>query len=181
SERIKEIINFNMFSAMLDLGGGIGTYAVSFARENRDLKATIVDLKDVVRHAGAYIKKAGMTDRIQVAAGQCLEDPLPKGPFDLVFISNLIHIYDSPGCKKIIAKAVKVLSDKGTLVIHDYIFGSGDCVAVALFDMTMLVGTPQGTCYERKEIEAWMRQGGITNIISADVLAGTSIIWGQKA
>ena len=181
SERIREIINFNKFSSLLDLGGGIGTYAVSFARENRDLSATIVDLKDVIRTAGAYIKKAELTDRIHLLAGQCLADPLPKGPFDVVFISNLLHIYDSPGCKKIITKAVKVLSDKGKLVIHDYIFGSGDCVAVSLFDMTMLVGTPQGRCYEQKEIKKWMKEAGIGNIKSAGVLAGTSIMWGEKA
>lgn len=178
SRYIKKIIDVKKYSAMLDLGGGIGTYAVSFARANRKLKATLFDLKNVIRHARYYIRDSGLEQRITPRAGQCLLDPLPEGPFDLVFISNLLHIYEPRGCRTIIKKAAEVLARTGTLVVHDYIFGCGDSAAVSLFDMTMLVGTPRGRCYEKKDIERWMKAAGIRRIKTAEILGGTSIMWG---
>lgn len=177
---IKAKIPVTQYRNMLDVGGGMGTYTVSFAQENRDLKATLFDLKPVLPHARSYIKSEGMQNRISVQAGRCLADPLPQGPFDLVFISNLLHIYDKQDCKKIVAQAVEALTKKGTLLVHDYIFGCGDGNAVALFDLTMLVGTPAGKCHAKKDIAGWMKSAGISKIKSADISAGTSIMWGRK-
>ena len=180
SEYIKRIFSIHRYRNMLDLGGGTGTYAVSFAKENRNLRATVFDLKTVVPHAKSYIKRAGVQNRIKVMSGQCLYDTFPQGPYDLVFISNLLHVYDTLDCKKIINKAAGVLVEKGTLLIHDYILGCGDTFAVSLFDMNMLIGTPQGRCHGRREIESWMRSTGVSKIRTAEVLAGTSIMWGEK-
>lgn len=180
SRYIKEIINIKKYRAMLDLGGGMGTYAVSFARGNRKLQATIFDLKNVINHARYYIRQNRLENRILPVAGQCLKDRLPEGPFDLVFISNLLHIYEPKGCRAIVKKAVGVLAPGGTLVVHDYVFGCGDRVAVSLFDMTMLVGTPRGRCYEKNDITRWMEAEGISKIKTAAILGGTSIVWGVK-
>lgn len=177
---IQQTLDFSKFTHMLDLGGGIGTYAVSFTRHTPQLHATVFDLENVIRHARFYIQQHKLQKRINLVAGQCLEDPLPDGPFDLVFISNLLHMYTIYDCKKIIKKAAGVLKKNGTLVVHDYIFGCGDSVAVSLFDMTMLVGTPQGRCYGKKDIIAWLRSAGITKIKAAEILGGTSILWGTK-
>ena len=106
----------------------------------------------MARLARRHVKKAGFEKRIGVAEGQCLSDPLPSGPFDLVFISNLLHIYKEGEAKKIVKKAAGVLSPSGILAVHDYIFGCGDSMAASLFDMTMLIGTPQGRCYEKRKL-----------------------------
>jgi len=180
SQYIKKIIDIKKYRTMLDLGGGMGTYAVSFARENKKLQTTIFDLHDVIRHARYYIRQNRLEDRIQPVAGQCIKDELPAGPFDLVFISNLLHIYEPRECYAIIRKAARVLAGGGTMVVHDYVFGCGERVAVSLFDMTMLVGTPRGRCYERNEIERWMATAGIQRIQAAEILGGTSIVWGVK-
>ena len=180
-EHIRRNFSVRGYRNMLDVGGGMGTYAVSFAKENRSLRATVFDLKTVIPHAGSYIKRAGMQNRIKVAGGECLHDAFPEGPYDLILVSNLLHIYDTRDCRKIIKKAAGVLAGKGTLLIHDYIFGCGDTFAVSLFDMTMLVGTPGGRCPERGDVQRWMRSAGISKIRAAEVLAGTSIVWGVKA
>ena len=166
---------------MLDLGGGIGTYAVSFCKRYSGLHGVVFDLPDVARLARRNIQKAGLQKRVTAVAGECLADDLPPGSFDLVFISNLLHIYNENDCKRIVKKAIAVLAKGGTLVVHDYIFGIGDSVSVSLFDMTMLIGTPQGRCYEQADIACWLRAEGIKKIKSAEILAGTSILWGVKA
>ena len=181
SEHICKQFPMSDHRSMLDLGGGIGTYAVSFCKRYSGLHGVVFDLPDVARLARRNIQKAGLQKRVSVAAGECLADDLPTGPFDLVFISNLLHIYNKADCKRIVKKAVSVLAKGGTLVVHDYIFGIGDSVSVSLFDMTMLIGTPQGRCYEQGDIASWLRAAGIKKIKSAEILAGTSILWGIKS
>jgi ubiquinone/menaquinone biosynthesis C-methylase UbiE len=179
-ELIEERFNIHRYKRMLDLGGGMGTYSVGFARSNRQLHSVLCDLKDVTRHARSYIRQAGMQDRISVAAGECLSAELPKGPFDLVFISNLLHVYGPKECKKIIRMAAQVLAPHGAMLIHDYMFGCGDQLAVALFDISMLVGTPRGRCHAHDTLREWLEAAGIRRLRHASILAGTSIMWGHK-
>ena len=181
SKHILKKIRAGSYRNMLDVGGGMGTYAVEFARENNSLNATVFELEPVVKHAKKYIKQEGMHDRIKVFAGQCVEGQLPNGPYDLVLISNLLHVYNSQDCITIINKASDALSEKGTLLIHDYIFGVGDESAACLFDMTMLVGTPHGRCYRRVDIEGWMRSCGIVDMRTSEIPGGTAIVWGKKS
>jgi ubiquinone/menaquinone biosynthesis C-methylase UbiE len=181
SEQIMAHLALADTERMLDLGGGIGTYAVNFSTRYPHLQAVVFDLPDVVRLARRNVLKAGLQKRVSAVAGECLSDPLPLGPFDLVFISNLLHIYNEADCKRIVKKAASVLAKGGTLVVHDYIFGCGDSVSVSLFDMTMLIGTPQGRCYEQATIARWLRAAGIKKSKSSEILAGTSILWGVKS
>jgi len=168
------------YCRMLDIGGGMGTYAVAFAQENPALQATVFDLATVVLHAKKYIRQCGMAGRVSAIAGQCLSDPLPAKDYDLVLLSNILHIYAAEDAWAIIKKAAKALQRGGSLLIHDYIAGCGDQVFVSLFDMTMLVGTPQGRCHARDDLCRWMKAAGIGRIRTAPVNAGTSIVWGIR-
>ena len=179
-DSIRKQLQVRKFSTMLDLGGGMGTYAVDFAAHNRRLQATVADLKDVVPHAQEYIGRAGMQERVRAVACQCLEEPLPPGPYELVFISNMLHVYDGRDCRKVLKKAAGVLSGGGVMVVHDYMPGCGDGLAAALFDMTMLTGTPQGRCHCRADVEHWLESAGIEGLKAAAVPAGTAIVWGMK-
>ncbi len=179
-ERIISKLAMKAPSRMLDLGGGMGTYALSFCSRYPRLRAAVFDLPDVARLARRNIKKAAMQERVSVFEGECLSDSLPAGPFDLIFISNLLHIYNPADCRRIVKRAASVLEPGGTMVIHDYIFGCGDAVSVSLFDITMLIGTPQGRCYELADIEKWLAAAGVRAAGSAGILSGTSIVWGCR-
>lgn len=176
---IERQIDLQKHRMMLDIGGGMGTYAVAFAQANRNLRAVVADLPDVIRHARSYIRKQGCDGKIRAVALNCLDDMLSGEVFDLVLVSNLLHLYRPDDCRDIIGKAVTVLERGGTMVVHEYVTDRGNCAA-ALFDLTMLVGTPYGRCYTAKEIKRWMRDAGITGIRAAHIAAGTSILWGVK-
>lgn len=172
-------IDLQKHRMMLDIGGGMGTYAVAFAQANRNLRAVVADLPDVIRHARSYIRKQGCAGKVRAIALNCLENIFFGEVFDLVFVSNLLHLYRPDDCKDIVEKAGTVLERGGTMVVHEYVTDLGNCAA-ALFDLTMLVGTPHGRCYTAKEIKRWMRDAGITGIRAAHIAAGTSILWGIK-
>ena len=180
SAAIGRAIPLQRYSRMLDIGGGMGTYAVAFAKKNSRLQATVFDLETVVPHAKKYIRQCGMAGRVSVAAGECLSDPFPGNDYDLVLLSNILHIYAPGDARSIIKKAARALQSSGTLLIHDYIAGTGDQVFVSLFDMTMLTGTPEGRCHAHDDLSQWMKESGLSRIKTKTVNAGTSIVFGIK-
>ena len=137
-------------------------------------------LKAVVPHAKKYIRQCGMGRRVSVAAGECRSDPFPGNDYDLVLLSNILHIYAAGDARAIIKKAAQALQRNGTLLIHDYITGLGDQFFVSLCDMTMLTGTPEGRCHARTDLCHWMKAAGLSRIRTKAVNAGTSIVWGVK-
>jgi SAM-dependent methyltransferase len=177
---IGKLFPLHRYRHLLDIGGGMGTYAVAFALKNPALQATVFDLETVVPHAKKYIRQCGMDRRVSVAAGECLSDPFPGNDYDLVLLSNILHIYAPGDVRSIIKKAARALQSSGTLLIHDYITGSGDQGFVSLFDMTMLVGTPEGRCHAHDDLSQWMKESGLSRIKTKTVNAGTSIVWGVK-
>jgi SAM-dependent methyltransferase len=180
SDAIGRLFPLHRYRHLLDIGGGLGTYAVAFAQKNSRLQATVFDLASVVPHAKKYIRQCGMGRRVSVAAGECLSDPFPGNDYDLVLLSNILHIYAPGDARFIIRKAAQALQRKGTLLIHDYVIGAGDQFFVSLSDMTMLVGTPEGRCHDRDDLGRWMKAAGLSRIRTKAVNAGTSIMWGEK-
>ena len=180
SAAIGRALPLQRYRCMLDIGGGMGTYAVAFAKKNSRLQATVFDLETVVPHAKKYIRQCGMAGRISVVNGECLSDPFPGNDYDLVLLSNILHIYAPGDARSIIKKAAQALQSSGTLLIHDYIAGTGDQVFVSLFDMTMLTGTPEGRCHAYDDLSQWMKAAGLSRIRTKAVNAGTSIMWGSR-
>jgi hypothetical protein len=97
-------LDLKKFHRLLDLGGGQGTYAVRFVENNPEMKAVVFDLPDVIKIAKRYIRKSGLKERVITQAGDCLKDNFGKELYDIVFVSNLLHIYKPNENLKILKK-----------------------------------------------------------------------------
>lgn len=182
ADTIANAISINNYKKMLDLGCGLGTYAEAFAARNQKLYCTIVDLEPNLVYTRKLINKSRYRERIRVSACQILEDELPGSGYDLIFISNLIHIYDKMDVKQIMEKAWNAASITGKIIIHDYILNRSEHgpLYASLFDLNMLVGTPNGKCYTILEIEDLLKSLGAKNIRQIPVSLGSSLVIGEK-
>ena len=179
---IADALSIGDFRNMLDMGCGPGTYAIAFAEYNPNLTATLIDLEPNLVYAREQSSKSSARERIRTCTCQVLEDKIPGSGYDLVFISNLIHIYSEEEVRQIFAKAWDVLAPSGTIAVHDYLLsdpGQGRLRA-SLFDLTMLVGTPRGRCYAIHEISAMLMALGAHTIREISVDRGTSLVAGEK-
>lgn len=182
AETIADALSIGAFRNMLDIGCGPGSYAIAFAEYNRNLTATLIDLEPNLVYARENISKSSAKERIKTCTCQVLEDEIPGSGYDLVFISNLIHIYSEEEVRQIFAKAWDSLAPAGTIVIHDYILpdsGQGRLKA-SLFDLTMLVGTPRGRCYSIAEVSAMLKALGAHTIREISIDLGSSLVVGEK-
>jgi tRNA (cmo5U34)-methyltransferase len=102
-------------SRLLELGTGTGETALRVLR----------------RHPGAALVGVDVSEDMLVVARERLpgadlrvarlEDPLPAGPFDLVFSARCIHHLDGPGKADLFRRAAEVLEPGGRFVIGDVV------------------------------------------------------------
>jgi SAM-dependent methyltransferase len=148
----------------LDVGGGPGHMSREFVR--RGLRTTLFDTPDTVEFVGeAY--GLGAVDAIQLVGGDFTADPLPRGPFDVVLLSNVIHIYGPAENRRLIAEAARVTAPGGVVAIQDFVRGRSG--RAARFALVMLLRTEAGNTYGEAEIREWMMAAGLSGFEVEDL------------
>lgn len=175
-------INISHYKNMLDLGGGSGAYSIVFTRNNPKLRATILELSDVLKHTNKFIQKAKAKKQINTISSNCLEDHFGEEEYDLILVSNLIHIYDPLNNKKIISKAFQALIKKGKIAVHGLFLNNNKTSPkeATLFNLNMFIGTISGRVYTQIEVKNWLKEIGFKNIKSYTTTLKTKIIIGIK-
>ena len=181
AEQLAGIIDLTGVKVLLDLGGGPGTYALAFARRYSDLKAVVYDLPEVCSIAQEQIAKAGLSKRVTTKPGDFLEDTLGSG-YDLIFISNILHIYSLTEGRHILRKCFQALPPGGRVAVNDFFLNedrSGPLSSL-LFAINMLVRTKAGAAYTFHEVEEVLTDAGFTGLQRLRFAEKFWIIQGQK-
>jgi cyclopropane fatty-acyl-phospholipid synthase-like methyltransferase len=150
---------------LLDVGGGLGSYAVAFCRHYPRLRVTLVEHPCVLPLARRAIAKAGMTKKVRIVGADLERDALPGG-FDTVLVSNVLHGHGVSVNRSLLMKLERCLNFGGQLIVRD-VFMNRQRTAPewgTLFSVLLLLQTPQGRCYALDEIRAWLRRAGFSRI-----------------
>jgi tRNA (cmo5U34)-methyltransferase len=102
---------------LLELGTGTGETALRVLARHPDATLVGVDASGAML-AGA--RAVLPTDRVQLCRRR-LEDPLPEGPFDVVFSALAIHHLDGPGKSDLFGRVASVLAPGGRFVLADLV------------------------------------------------------------
>lgn len=142
-------------SRVLDLGGGHGRYAASYADAGH--RATIMDRPDVVPLA-----RERYGDHIAYLEGDFLQPDSLGGPYDLALASNIIHSLSPDENLRLLCNVASSLRPGGYVVLKDFFLdpsGRFDERA-AFFGMTMLFYTEGGAVYTHSEVKSWLVEAG---------------------
>jgi len=150
---------------LLDVGGGLGTFALACCRRFSRLRATIVEHPKIVTLARAAVKHAKMTKRVQVLALDIVKDPLPRG-FDLILISNVLHGQGARENQALLKSAYRGLNQRGHMILRDVLMSGSPSESEwgALFSVALFLHTPNGRCYALDEVRRWLHQAGFSTI-----------------
>jgi tRNA (cmo5U34)-methyltransferase len=102
-------------SAILELGSGTGETAKRVLAEHPAATLTGIDKSAAML---AVAREAVPEAELRV---QALEDPLPTGPFDLVFSALAVHHLDGDGKRDLFRRVAAVLAPGGRFVLADVI------------------------------------------------------------
>ncbi len=138
-------------ASLLDVGGGPGTNAEAF----RELGArvTVFDRPAVVDQMRETFLEAGIE-----AVGGDMNEGLPAGPFDAVYLGHTSHMYGPEENRKLVSRLREPLAPGGLLVIRDFVRNLSD--EAALFAVNMLLLTPDGGTYPASDYKLWISEAG---------------------
>ncbi len=164
--KVAASLNLRGARTLLDLGGGPATFALAFLAKNPGLKATVCDRPDAIEVAKevASIHKAGA--RLSYLPLDFMKEPAP-GPYDVIWLSNVIHIYSAEENQALLRRLLTTLAPGGRLIIHEALLhdreGLHPCEA-SLFAVSMLLATPTGNTYHFKAVRRWLEAAGYEKV-----------------
>jgi SAM-dependent methyltransferase len=146
-------------------------------QKNPGLRATVVDRPEVLKVTQEMAHSCGVADRLSVQPGDMFRDPLPTG--DIVLLSNILHDWDVPECRALVARCAAVLKPGGELLIHDVFLDDAldGPLAMALYSAALFTLT-EGRLYSALEYRVWLADAGLEaqsvtpTAIHCGVLAG---------
>ena len=150
---------------LLDVGGGLGSFAIACCHRFPQLQATIVEHPQVASFTSRAVKKAKMAKQVHVMALDIVKDPLPRG-FDLVLVSNVLHGQGLRENRALLRSAYRCLNQGGRIILRDVLMNRAgtDPDWVALFSVALFLHTPKGRCYALDEVRGWLRAAGFSGI-----------------
>ncbi|MEW6540094.1 MAG: methyltransferase [Bacillota bacterium] len=137
---------------LLDLGGGPLNYAVPFAR--RGVAVTVQDIPEVVELMASKVPP-GLD--VKLVARDFHEGVAP-GPFEVVFLGNITHIYGPEENRDLFSRVAGVLTPGGRIAILDYVRGIS--ARSAYMGINMLIASASGGVWTAPEYTGWLEQAG---------------------
>jgi ubiquinone/menaquinone biosynthesis C-methylase UbiE len=170
AEAVAELFPLRPGERVLDLGGGPGTYAVAWALRYPGADITIFDTKATLRVTRKVLEEKGAAGLVRLAAGDFLKDPV-RGPYDFIWISQILHAFPEKECLLILRRARRALAPGGRVAVQEFLL-RGDRTAPpgpALFSVHMLAMTEGGKAYTAGDVAAMLERAGFR-----EITAGTS-------
>jgi len=144
-------------AAVLDLGGGHGRYARTFAEQGH--RATLFDLPHVIdyargRHGEALTYIAGNFREPETDFG---------GPYDLILLSNVVHGETDTVNRALIARLAGHLAPGGRIVLKDMFLDEHDQNPenAVFFGLTMLFYSSGGRSHSLERARGWLTEAGL--------------------
>jgi SAM-dependent methyltransferase len=181
AQQIARQVSMKTARSFLDLGGGPGTYALAFLKANPQLQATVMDRPAALEVAQTLAKQASVESRLSLQAGNFINDKIP-GTYDIVWYSNVLHIYSPSENLKVFRKIRRALRPGGRLIIQDTFLEDPQGLRpleTNLFAVTMLLYTDTGNTYPLQDVRAWLHKAGLNRTRVIRLKQGTGDWEGQ--
>lgn len=180
AELLASYLDLKSGRRFLDLGGGPGVYTAALLKRQPGTRAVLMDLAPVLELAGEILQDYGVAGRVELLPGDFTRDDLGEEEYDLVLLSNVVHIYDAATNEDLFRRVWRALRPGGQIAVHDYVLAENPAPEAALFDLNMLVGTVAGRVYGVEEMESWLKGAGFREMTYYPLTAGSGLLVGRK-
>jgi hypothetical protein len=153
-----QVYDFGRFACLLDLGGGYGGVLTEMLKGHPHQTGVVFDLAYLAEGAGAYLARAGVSDRARFEGGSFFE-AVPGG-FELILMKFIIHDWGDEEAHAILTQTCATADAGATLVlleqvVPDAIAATAEHQAVIRGDLTMMgMGGKERTAEEYRALLA---------------------------
>lgn len=147
--------------SIVDLGGGVGAFAIAAVRRHPGLRATVFDLPAVERHCLARVQGMELLDQVGFVAGDFWDSPLPKAQaYALGFI---LSDWDDEQSLTLLRRVREALPENGRVLVLDRLLEASGAAPfnAVMQDLAMLLETG-GRHRTAEQFEALLRAAGFS-------------------
>lgn len=173
--KIASQINLRGVRTLLDLGGGPGTYALAFLKQHPALRATVCDRAPALAVAREIAATVPHGKRLSYLPLDFVAKAIP-GRYDVIWFSNVLHIYSPEENQRLFRKMAKALMPEGRLLIQDAFLHDANGLhpqEASLFAVTMLLFTDRGDTYSIRDTATWLKRAGFGSARTLTMKKGT--------
>ncbi len=146
---------------VLDIGGGSGIYACSIVAHHAHMTGCVLEQSPVDKICAKLIDERGCAGKVDVAVANMFES-MPTD-CDVHLFSNVLHDWDVPEVKALLAKSHAALQPGGLLIIHDAFINEAKNGPLHVAEYSaLLMHSTQGKCYSTGEYAALAEEAGFT-------------------
>jgi hypothetical protein len=171
---------WSQYESFVDVGTAQGGLPVVLAQAHKHLIGTGADLSVVAPIFQEYVASHWVQDRLRFAALDFFREPLPKA--DVVIMGHILHDWDLPTKRMLVAKAYDALPAGGAFIVFEALIDD-DRRANAfglLMSLNMLIETQGGFDYTGADCAAWMRDAGFRQTRVEHLSGPDSMVVGIK-
>ena len=173
-------LDLSGYQRFLDIAGGSGIYACCVVAAHPHIRAAVFEKPPVDQVATRHIAERGYADRVSVVAGDMFAEALPNG-FDAHLFSNVLHDWEEPVVKQLLAKSFQALPTGGLLVVHDAHINAGKTGPLPVAEYSaLLMNITEGKCYSVAEMESYLSEIGFVETNFIPTAASRSLITAKK-
>ena len=148
--------------ASLDLACGDGLYSFMLAQAYPLATLTLLDQSHVLAATRTLAKEHALHDRAAFIEGDMFDVDL-GGPYDLIIVSNVFHLFGDQRCRQLLRKLKSALAPDGRLAIHEFAPDATHPDPVSrLFSLVMLVRTHGGETHTLADYQRILTETGFT-------------------
>jgi O-methyltransferase domain/Dimerisation domain len=177
---VAQLFPWRDYKSVIDIGAAQGCLPVQLALAHSHLTGGGFDLPPIKQSFESYVRANGLSDRLRFYAGDFMSDPLPSA--DVLVMGHILHDWDLPMKRMLLAKAYAALPVGGALIVYDMIIDDArrENVAGLLMSLNMLIETSGGFDYTGTDCIGWMRDAGFTKASVKPLVGPHSMVIGLK-
>src|SRR5262249_32201146 len=168
------------YRSFVDVGAAQGGLPVVLAQAHEHLTGVGADLPVVGPIFQRYVASHGLQDRLRFAALDFFRQPLPQA--DVVIMGHILHDWDLPTKRTLVANAYDALPAGGALLVFEALIDDerrGNAFGL-LMSLNMLIETRGGFDYTGADCAAWMREAGFREARAEHLSGPDSMVVGVK-
>ena len=152
--------DFSPYKTLCDAGGATGQLSCLVALENPHMHCISADLPPVEPIAKKYIEAAGFPHRVETAAIDFFEDPLPKA--DVITMGMVLHDWDLEKKKHLIKLAYDALPPGGAFIVVEALIDDArrQNAFGLLMSLNMLIEFGNAFDYTGADFKQWCAEAG---------------------
>ena len=173
--------DFSKYNSLADIGGADGFLSTVVAAHNPNITCITYDLPAVAPVAQKKVASANLADRVKVASGDFLKDPIPSA--DIITMGNILHGINEEGKKSLIRKVYDALPSNGALMVIENIIDNDrrQNAFGLMMSLNMLIENGDAFDFTQNDFDKWTRDAGFKRTELIHLAGPTSAVIAYKS